>query len=131
MSENNVIFKVSITPGADTTERDIFNTITAFGYGGVPSTGALQNAGIKRLLVAHHSSVGATYKLYYSPDGGVNFYEDADLAQSPAAGISQVDFKIEQHAGRDLKITHTNASASAPSPFNLSVIGITDRVVAA
>ena len=134
MSEPQPSFKYTgATPGADTTERDVFNTVTAFGYNSIASPGALARAGLKRLLVfsSTTATTGAIYlKFYYSADKGVTWVQDTDKAISPAAGVNQSDFKCEDVAHWDCKITATNQAATAQTTYDILTTGIIDRTVA-
>jgi len=118
------------TPGADTTERDLFNTVTAFGYGSSASAGSLQRTGISRLLVASDTTGAVNIKFYYSTDSGVTWIEDTTYAWPLAAGSNQTDIWVQPYAQWDCKVTATNAAASAQTRYNVTITGVSDRSVA-
>lgn len=127
----NVAFKYTgATPGADTTERDLFNSVTAFGYNGVASPGALQRAGIKRLLLMLNASGAVNVKFYFSTDGGITWVEDSFFATALPAGANQRDFPCEQVSQWDCKITAANAVAAAQTSYNVTISGLSDRSLA-
>ena len=117
---------VGATPGADTTERDLFNTVSAF----QGTVGALGLMGIKRLIVQLNTSGAVNLKIYISTDGGTNWTEDTFFASPFSAGVNQRDFPVEQYSNKDLKITATNAAASAQTTYGIGIIGAYDRALA-
>lgn len=116
---------IGATPGADTTERALFDTTVAF-----TTVGELALAGVKRLIVQQNVSGAVNLKIYFSLDRGANWVEDADQAQLNVVGVDQIDFKIEPYAGSDLKITSTNVAASTQTTYTVKIVGSYDRAPA-
>ena len=97
------------TPGADSTERTLFDTPAAFGG----TRGAVALAGLERVQVFVPVSHVSTLKFYWSSDGGTTYVEDTDYAQSiPATSSKTYDFVLGPYAAMDFKITHTNGGSA-------------------
>lgn len=109
MSETNVDIKVvSATPGADSNTYSLFNSVTSFGGGMLPS----KNAG--RIEVSIKNAAAGTLKSYFSRDKGVNWYQfGGDIAVSAASSTDingPFDFLADPYP--DVKIDWVNGGSA-------------------
>jgi hypothetical protein len=115
------------TPGADTTERDLFNSTDAFNSNFGHTVGALALASIQRLRVSLTASGNVTLKAYYSLDGGSNWTEVTGMSQTYTATAPYTfDFFVGPYAHKDVKITATNVAASAQTTYDVLITGHSD-----
>lgn len=111
------------TPGADTTERTLFSTVDA-----LSAYGKFALCGLRRLAVFCPVSGASTVKFYFSADGGTNWTEDTSRRRTLAAdSFDTIDFLVDDVAGIDFKVTHTNDAAAAQTTWGPRITASEDR----
>lgn len=99
---------VSSTPGADTNTYSLFNSVTSFGGGLLPT----KHAG--RLDVTVKNSHAGTIKAYFSRDKGANWYQVAGDIAVPASAATDVngpyDFLVDPYP--DFKVDWVNGGSA-------------------
>lgn len=99
---------VSSTPGADSNTYSLFNSVTSFGGGLLPTKHA------SRLEVSIKNAAAGTIKTYFSRDKGTNWYQfNGDIAV-PAAAATDIsgpyDFLIDPYP--DVKVDWVNGGSA-------------------
>jgi len=118
MSETNVQVKVvASTPGADTNVYNMFNSVTAFGGGLLPSKH------LSRLEFSVVNGQAGTLRFYRSVDKGTNWDQSGGDIAVPANGATDIngpyDYLIDPHT--DVKLDWVNGGV-AQSPWRPTVV---------
>lgn len=99
---------ISATPGADTNVYNLFNSVTSFGGGLLPSKGA------SRVNVNIKNSHAGTIRSYRSGDKGTTWTQFGNDIVVPAAGATDVSgpymFLVDTY--RDVKIDWVNGGSA-------------------
>lgn len=118
MSRRFMIAVSGGTPGADSNDYVLFNSITAFGLY------AFRSIGMNRLQFELNNSHNGTLALQRSNDNGTNWRTvDTRSVTAPAAGTTNGPFDYIVDGYLDVRLVWTNAG-TAQNPWEPTLTGI-------
>lgn len=119
MSTVTPFFPTLTTPGADTNTYKIFSTVDV----GSTNNGALQRAGIRRMIVDMAHSDDGTLNEYKSQDRGVTW--DLVSTEVVTAGATTTFREYDISAYQDWKLEWVNGNV-AQNPWRIDIAGDTE-----